>query len=70
MILWVRLTRSNNKKHNKSMLAILALIIALSVKGQTATFIRFYWLILLPALALLLLANNQKIAFFRRKRLH
>tara|TARA_B100001175_G_scaffold205925_1_gene174809 strand:- start:9480 stop:10817 length:1338 start_codon:yes stop_codon:yes gene_type:complete len=69
MFLWIRLTKSNNKKHNKSMVAILALIIALSVKGQTATFIKFYWLILLPALALLLLANNSKIAFFKRRRL-
>ena len=67
MILWVRLARSNNKRHNKNMSAILALIIALSVKGQTATFIKFYWLILLPALGLLLLANNEKIAFFRKR---
>lgn len=70
MILWLRLIRSNNKRHNKTMTAILALIISLSVKGQTATFIKFYWLILLPALVLLILANNQKIAFFKRKRLH
>jgi hypothetical protein len=69
MILWLRLTRSNNKRHNKTMTAILALIIALSVKGQTAIFIKFYWLILLPALVLLLLANNQKVAFFKKKRL-
>ena len=66
-VLWVRLTRTNNKRHNKNMSAILALIIALSVKGQTATFIKFYWLILLPALGLLLLANNEKIAFFRKR---
>ena len=47
MILWIRLTQSNNKRHNKSMLAILALMIITIVRGQTATFIKFYWLILL-----------------------
>jgi hypothetical protein len=67
MILWVNLTRSNNKMHNKSMVAILALVVALSMKGQTATFIKFYWLILLPALVLLTLANNQKISFFNKR---
>ena len=70
MILWIRLTRSNNERHNKTMVAILALLIALSMKGQTATFIKFYWLILLPALVLLLLANNSKILFYKRKRLN
>ena len=69
MILWIRLTQSNNKRHNKAMLSILSIIIALVIKGQTASFFKFYWLILLPALVLLILANNQKIAFFRRKRL-
>jgi hypothetical protein len=67
MILWVNLTRSNNKMHNKSMVAILALVVALSMKGHTATFIKFYWLILLPALVLLTLANNQKISFFNKR---
>ena len=52
------------------MRAILALLIALSIKGQTATFIKFYWMILLPALVLLLLANNSKIVFYKRKRLN
>jgi hypothetical protein len=67
MILWVSLNRSNNNKHNQSMVAILALVVALSMKGQTATFIKFYWLILLPGLVLLTLANNQKIAFFTKR---
>ena len=49
--------------------ALIALIIALTMKGQTAAFIKFYWLILLPGLGLLLLANNQKIAFFKKKQL-
>ena len=70
MILWIRLTQSNNSNHNKAMHALIALIIALTMKGQTAAFIKFYWLILLPGLGLLLLANNQKVAFFKRKRLH
>jgi hypothetical protein len=53
MILWLRLTRSNNKRHNKAMTAILALIIAhyLVMKGQTATFIKFYWLILITCIS-------------------
>ena len=70
MILWIRLTQSNNKRHNKSMLAILALVIVSVMKSQTSAYIQFYWLILLPGLALLLLANNSKIAFYRRKRIH
>lgn len=66
MSLWIRLNRSNNRRHNKSMQGVLALVVALSVKGQTAIFIRFYWLILLPALLLLLLANNCRMAFLKK----
>ena len=69
MILWIRLSQSNNERHNKAMLSISVLVIALVMKGQTASFIKFYWMVLLPGLALLLLANNSKIAFFRRGRL-
>jgi len=70
MILWFRLTQSNKRKHNKAMLSISALIIVLVMRSQTSAFIQFYWLILLPGLGLLLLANNSTIAFFKRKRLH
>lgn len=69
MILWIRLTQSNNKRHNKSMLAILALVIVSVMKSQTSAYIQFYWLILLPGLALLLLANNSTIAFLKRRKL-
>ncbi len=67
MILWFRLAQSNNKRHNIAMLSILALLLITVIRGQTATFIKSYWLILLPALGLLLLANNEKIAFFRKR---
>jgi hypothetical protein len=70
MIFWIRLTQSNNRRHNKAMLSISVLIIVLVMRSQTSAFIQFYWLILLPGLGLLLLANNSKIAFFKRKRLH
>jgi len=70
MILWIRLTQSNNRRHNKAMLSISVLIIVLVMRSQTSAFIQFYWLILLPGLGLLLLANNSTIAFFKRKRLH
>ena len=70
MILWIRLTQSNNRRHNKAMLSISVLIIVLVMRSQTSAFIQFFWLILLPGLGLLLLANNSKIAFFKRKRLH
>ena len=69
MLLWIRLTQSNNKRHNKSMLAISVLVIISVMKSQNSAFIQFYWLILLPGLVLLLLANNSKIAFYRKKRL-
>ena len=67
MALWSRLSRSNNRRHNKAMLSISVLVIALVMKGQTSAFIQFYWMILLPGLVLLLLANNSTIAFFRRR---
>ena len=69
MLLWIRLTQSNNTRHNKSMLAISVLVIISVMKSQNSAFIQFYWLILLPGLVLLLLANNSKIAFYRKKRL-
>ena len=67
MALWSRLSRSNNRRHNKAMLSISVLVIALVMKGQISAFIQFYWMILLPGLVLLLLANNSTIAFFRRR---
>lgn len=67
---WVRLSRSNNIKHNAAMFAISALMIVSVMKTQNSAFIRNYWLILLPALGLLLLANNSKIIFYKRKRMH
>ena len=70
MTLWIILTKSNSRRHNKAMLSISALIIVLVMRTQTSAFIQFYWLILLPGLGLLLLANNQRVTFFKRKRLH
>ena len=67
MLLWVRLTQSNNRRHNKAMLSISILIIVLVMRSQTSAFVQFYWLILLPGLGLLLLANNSKFAFFKRR---
>ena len=58
-LLWVKLSNSNDALHNKSMKAILALLTPLVIKGQTSSYIRFYWLVLLPAVILLLLANNK-----------
>lgn len=69
MILWIRLTQSNNRRHNKAMLSIAVLVIVLVMRSQTSAFIQFYWLILLSGLALLLLANNSTITFYRRGRL-
>jgi hypothetical protein len=69
MILWIRLTQSNNRKHNKAMLSIAALILVLVMKTQTSAFIQFYWLILIPGLGLLLLANNSKIGFIKGRQL-
>lgn len=70
MLLWIRLTQSNNRRHNIVMLAILSIIITDTMRGQTGTFVHNYWLILLPALLLSLLANNNTMAFFKRGRLH
>lgn len=67
MILWIRLTQSNNNRHNKQMLPILGLVIIITMRGQTSQFIQFYWLILLPGLILLMLANNSIIIFRKGK---
>lgn len=69
MALWIALTKSNNRRINQVMVAIIALVLASSMKGQFAAFIKFYWLVLLPGLGLSLLANNSSIAFLRRGRL-
>jgi hypothetical protein len=69
MLLWVRLSQSTNNAHNRAMLGITSFLIILAMRGQTATFIQFYWMILLPGLVLLLLANNSTIAFFSRMKL-
>lgn len=67
MILWIRLTQSNDRRYNKGMLAILVLVITLTMKSQTSAFIQFYWLILLPGLALMLMSNNSTISFLKRR---
>ena len=66
MLLWLKLSQSNNQRHNRAMLALAALFIALVTRGQFSGFIKFYWLVLLPGLFLLSLANNSTIAFPRR----
>lgn len=69
MALWIALTKSNNRRINQVMLAIIALVLATAMRGQFSAFIKFYWLVLLPGLGLSLLANNSSIAFLRRGRL-
>ena len=68
MLLWLRLGQSNNSTHNKAILTFSALVIMMVMRSQTSAFIQFYWLILLPGLALSLLANNSTIRFFRRRK--
>ncbi len=67
MLLWMKLTQSNNRMHNRVMLSFTVLIIIITMRGQFADFLKFYWLILLTGLALLLLANNSTIAFLRQR---
>ena len=50
MVLWIRLTQSNNMRLNQVMLAMAALVIVLITRGQFAAFIKFYWLVLLLSL--------------------
>ena len=68
MLLWMKLTQSNNRMHNRVMLSFTVLIIIITMRGQFADFLKFYWLILLTGLGLLLFANNSTIAFLREKR--
>jgi hypothetical protein len=63
--LWVKLGCSNDWRHNKVMLSLSTLVVVMVMKSQTSAFIQFYWLVLLPALGLLLLANNAKIVLIR-----
>ena len=66
MLLWIRLTQSNNLRHNRLMNCIPLFVIVQVMRSQTSAFIQFYWLVLLPALLLIILANNWKISLFKR----
>ena len=67
MLLWITLTKSNSSFHNRAMLSVLVLFIGNQMRsGQTCNFIHTYWLFLLPALCLLLIATNTKIIFFKK----
>ena len=68
MLLWMKITQSNNRMHNRVMLSFTVLIIVITMRSQTSAFIQHYWLILLTGLGLLLLANNSTIAFTREKK--
>lgn len=68
MILFSRLAKSNSHHHNKVMIAISALIISSAMKGQTGLFLKYYWLILFPAMVLLLMANNSSISFVTKRK--
>ena len=69
MLLWIRLTQSNNVRFNQVMVGLIALLVAFTARGQFSVFIKFYWLVLLPGSILVLLANNSTIAFFSRMKL-
>ena len=68
LLLWYKLAQSNNSNHNRVMLSIASLLIISTMRGQTSSFIQFYWMILLPGLALTLLANNSTFALFKRRK--
>jgi hypothetical protein len=62
MSLWTALARSNDKLHNRAFFSILVLFIGNQMRsGQTCNFVHSYWLFLLPALGLLLIANHKRI---------
>tara|TARA_B100001248_G_scaffold38367_1_gene24558 strand:- start:10993 stop:12321 length:1329 start_codon:yes stop_codon:yes gene_type:complete len=66
MLLWIKLTQSNNRMHNRVMISISVLVIVIVMRSQTSAFIQFYWMVLLSGMALLLLANNSTITFLRK----
>ena len=66
MLLWTKLGQSGNCRHNKAMVSIMALMIMMVMRGQTAAFIQFYWMILIPSLGFLLLANNSNMVLLKR----
>ena len=68
MLLWMKITQSNNRMHNRVMLSFTVLVIVITMRSQTSAFIQHYWLVLLTGLGLLLLANNSTIAFTREKK--
>lgn len=60
----ISFAKSNNIYHNRKMLTILVLIlVGLMRSGQTCNFIRAFWMTLLPAFLMLVLASNNKITF-------
>jgi hypothetical protein len=65
MAFWCMLARSDNKGHNKAMLSILFFLIVNTMRSQTCAFIQSFWMILLPALGLFLLATNSRITLLK-----
>lgn len=67
MLIWVKLAQSDDSIHNRLMFSFMAMVIMIVMRSQNSAFIQFYWLILLPGLALTLLSHNSRIAFARRR---
>lgn len=69
MALFYKFSRSNNREFNRVFLCIVVLyLIAIMRGGQSYSFIKTSWMILLPSLALLLSANNLKLVKFKKIR--
>lgn len=68
MAFWCLLVRSNNKEHNRALFSILCFLIVNTMRSQTCAFIQSFWMILIPALVLLLLSNNSTVAFIRKQK--
>lgn len=67
MAFWIRLSKTDNKEFNRAVAAILVLfVIALIRGGQTSTFIKTYWMMLIPSMYLLLLAMNSRMVFLKK----
>ena len=63
---WMLLSKSDNKFHNKVMLAIIIFLIVNTMRSQTAAFVQSFWMILLPSLWLFLLSTNSKIKILKK----
>lgn len=63
LIMFLSLTKTNNKEYNRLMLSIIFLFIVNSMRSQTSDFIKTFWMLLIPGFFASAFAFNFKAIF-------